>query len=464
MFTRWRIRHRRGWGRDCRAFFRRSYTKPRAQSMRTGFCLDALNFALDFQEQAARIFQAFLDADQEGNGFAAINDAVVVGDGQVHHRADFDLAGDGDRAFLDFMHAQKGRLRRVEDGRAHQRAVDAAIGDGEGAAGEFFQLQRAILGAFGKAGNRGFDFGNGFLVGVADDGNDEAVRAADGDAHMHEVLIDDVVTVDLGIHGGELSQGRNDGFNEEAVEAEAHAFVLFLESFFVFAAQCHDGTHIDLVDGREHRRGVLRILEARGDGFAQPRHLDALFAGIRRARRLGGHGSRSGSGFVDEGEHVTLRDAAVLGGALADITGGEVLLLHELGGGRQGGSTWAGDRAGRRRRRVDARGGGSRRVWCRLRINFFRFFFFRGWFGARGINAAEQRTDFYLNAFIGDDLGDHAGFGRVDLDGDLGGLEFDDRFVSGHGFAGFLDPARDGCAGYALAKRRYFNVGSHNYS
>ena len=54
-----------------------------------------------------------------------------------------------------------------------------------------------------------FDLGDGFLVGVADHGHDQAVRAADGDAHVHEVLVDDVVAVDLGVHGGEFLQRRD---------------------------------------------------------------------------------------------------------------------------------------------------------------------------------------------------------------------------------------------------------------
>jgi hypothetical protein len=37
--------------------------------------------SFDFQQQAARVFQAFLDAHQEGDGFAAVYDAVVVGHG-----------------------------------------------------------------------------------------------------------------------------------------------------------------------------------------------------------------------------------------------------------------------------------------------------------------------------------------------------------------------------------------------
>ena len=71
--------------------------------------------------------------------------------------------------------------------------------------------------------------------------------------------------------------------------------------------QLHDGAHVHVVERGEHRRRVLRILEAAGDGLAQPRHAHALLArgivrhrgrahlrsGHRRRRhrpRRGGHG------------------------------------------------------------------------------------------------------------------------------------------------------------------------------
>ena len=47
------------------------------------------------------------------------------------------------------------------------------------------------------------------------------------------------------------------------------------------ARKGHDFAHVDLVEGRQHGGGVLRILEAPRDGLAQPRHRHALFAILR---------------------------------------------------------------------------------------------------------------------------------------------------------------------------------------
>ena len=85
--------------------------------------------ALALQQQRLRVLDQFLDAHQELHRLAAIDDAVVVGEREVHHRADHDLAVERDRALLDLVHAEDADLRRVEDRRGEQRAEDAAVGD-----------------------------------------------------------------------------------------------------------------------------------------------------------------------------------------------------------------------------------------------------------------------------------------------------------------------------------------------
>ncbi len=86
------------------------------------------------QHQPRRVLEAVLDADEEGDGFLAVDQAVVVAEGEIHHRADDDLAVEGDRALLDGVHAEDAALGRIEDRGAEQRAVGAAVGDGEHAA------------------------------------------------------------------------------------------------------------------------------------------------------------------------------------------------------------------------------------------------------------------------------------------------------------------------------------------
>src|SRR5215213_8051197 len=88
------------------------------------------------QQERLRVLDQLLDADEELDGFAAVDDAVVVGQGQVHHRTHHDITLEGDRALLDAVHAQNADLRRAEDRRRHERAEDTAVGDRESATTE----------------------------------------------------------------------------------------------------------------------------------------------------------------------------------------------------------------------------------------------------------------------------------------------------------------------------------------
>lgn len=69
---------------------------------------------------------------------------MVVGEGEVHHRADFDFAVDGDWLVLDGVESEDSGLREVDDWCAHERAEDAAVGDGESAAGHVFDGELVV--------------------------------------------------------------------------------------------------------------------------------------------------------------------------------------------------------------------------------------------------------------------------------------------------------------------------------
>ena len=140
---------------------------------------------------------------------------------------------------------------------------------------------------------------------------------------MVVILVDHVGAVDLGVDVGDFLQRLYAGADEEAHEAELDA-VLLLEQFLVLIAHGHHRAHVDLVEGRQHRGGVLRLLQAARDGLAQPRHLHALFArGVvgrrRRADLTAAAVCATGwarRGALDRRHHVALGDAAVLAGAL----------------------------------------------------------------------------------------------------------------------------------------------------
>ena len=123
----------------------------------------------DVKQESLRVLDPLLDPDEEADRLAAVDDPVVVGEGQVHHGADDDLVADGDRAPLDRVHPEDAALGRVEDRHQQQRAEDAAVGDREGAALEVADGDLAVAGLDGIGGDRRLDLGEGEPVAVADD-------------------------------------------------------------------------------------------------------------------------------------------------------------------------------------------------------------------------------------------------------------------------------------------------------
>ena len=135
---------------------------------------------------------------------------------------------------------------------------------------------------------------------------------------MVVVLVDEIRAVDLGVDRRDLLQRLHAGLHEEAHEAELGA-VLLLEDVLVAGAQRHHFAHVDLVEGRQHRGGVLRFLEAARDGLAQLRHPHALFArrvvgGRRRAQLRPGGRRRRRRRIGERGEHIALQHLAALAG------------------------------------------------------------------------------------------------------------------------------------------------------
>src|SRR5262249_17882736 len=164
----------------------------------------AMTCQSQIQYQPLGILQDLLHAHQERHRLAAVDDAVVVGEREVHHRTDLDLAGHRHRPLLNLVHAEDAGLRRVEDRRRHQRAVYAAVGNGEGAALHLLDLERAVARAAAEIGDLLLDLRERLAVAVAHHGNHQALLGPDRDADVIVVLVDEVSAVDLGVDGGDF--------------------------------------------------------------------------------------------------------------------------------------------------------------------------------------------------------------------------------------------------------------------
>jgi hypothetical protein len=112
------------------------------------------------------VFNAVLNAKEEGDGLFAIDHTVVIAEGQIHHGADDHLTIDGHRALLDAVHAEDGALWWIDDRGAQEGTIDAAVGDGEHTASEIADLELAVFGFFGVVEDVLLELSEGFLVAI----------------------------------------------------------------------------------------------------------------------------------------------------------------------------------------------------------------------------------------------------------------------------------------------------------
>src|SRR4029434_4175074 len=229
------------------------------------------NTLLYLQQHARWIFDGLFDAAEKGDCFPAVDDAVVIGPRDVHHGTNDHPALPCHRPLLNSVHSQDAALRRINDRRGQQGAIDAAVADRESATLELFEFEFAFLCTPDKVGNGELDFGETHSLGMAQNRHHQASAAADRYADIKIVAVDDVVAAYLSVDLRDELERVDRGFDKKRHEAELN-LVLLLETCLVLFAQRHDGRHIDLVEGGEKGRGLLRFHEPLRDPSAHRAH------------------------------------------------------------------------------------------------------------------------------------------------------------------------------------------------
>src|SRR5882757_7693455 len=70
-------------------------------------------FILKIQGELFWIFDAVLHFDEKSDGFLSVDRAVIITEGEIHHRADFHFSIHGNWPRHDFLHAQDAALWRI---------------------------------------------------------------------------------------------------------------------------------------------------------------------------------------------------------------------------------------------------------------------------------------------------------------------------------------------------------------
>eukprot|EP00050_Salpingoeca_kvevrii_P016586 m.56840 g.56840 ORF g.56840 m.56840 type:complete len:307 (+) comp7036_c0_seq1:1183-2103(+) len=226
------------------------------------------------QKHRGGILDKLLDGFQEGYRLTAINQAMVVGQSDVHHVANDNLAVDGNRALEDAVHAEDAGLGWVDDGSAHERAKDAAVADGKGATIHVLNRKIAVARLEAEVGELALDIDKAHLFDVAENRNNQALGGSNGNRNVDIVVVDNVIAINESIDGGDELKGLRRGLAEGGHEAELDAMLL-QHVILVAGAEGHDVGHVNLVESGEHGSNVLGLLEALGSALAHARHLGA---------------------------------------------------------------------------------------------------------------------------------------------------------------------------------------------
>jgi hypothetical protein len=231
--------------------------------------------------------------------------------------------------------------------------------------------------------------------------------------------------------------------------------VLLHEAVLELRPQGDDAGEIDLVEGGQVRRFLLRAEEPRGDFLAQGRHPFARspFAG---GPGRGGGSRRLGLGCAfGAGEHVALEDASVLAGAgdgggidplfLGLITDGGGKIVRIFAPGRCGGGN-GGFHAG----------GFLFRAIGGFLLTALR----RSWRDCFFVNGGDNLADLHRVADLDQMLELARAFGH-DFGGDLVGLDFEDRFAGLDVSAVRLAPDAENARGDRFSDGRDFDFDGH---
>ena len=294
------------------------------------------------EQHRCRLFEQALEGLEELGGQGTVHGAMVGGEVDGHHGADFQLVAHDDRPLLRRADSQDADLREVEDGVEVVDAEHPEVRDREAAAGHLVggQLHRAgglIEGLAARA-----DLLEAEQVGVAEDGHDQPAVERDRDAHVDVAVLNDGVADERGVHAGVLAQGQRDGLGDEVADGELD--LLLGQRRIQTLTNRHNLINAD-VDRDVDLGGLLLGLDhAVGDGLPHPGELDPrITARGGRGLRGGGLGRRGRLAGGDEGLDVAADDAA------AGAAGVDLIQVHTLGGG---------DLASQRAR-LDAAAGGA---------------------------------------------------------------------------------------------------------
>ena len=238
------------------------------------------------------VLEIGLEVRHELASVGAINDAVIEAEREALDRTDGDgvvavFVGDDFGFFVQTADAEDRALRLVDDGSAKLLAKDSGVGEGECASGDLVWSELLVPCAIRHIDDTAGDAEEVLLLGLLQDGNDEAPVECYGDANVDVLVVADGIAFDGSVDDGMLAQSYDGRAGDEGHVRELDAVTLLVLGLLLLA-ELDDARHIHLEDGVDVRAGALGLDHPLGDDGAHLGHGDE-FAGLW----LRGYGLRS---------------------------------------------------------------------------------------------------------------------------------------------------------------------------
>lgn len=154
---------------------------------------DTWSAALQTGQHDARILDGRLHLAQEHDRLTAIDQTMVVRQGDVHHRPNNHLALDRHRSLKDAVHTENGALRRIDDRCAHQRAEHTTVADGERTAVHILDGDRVALRLLAERRNGDLNVGEVLAFAVAQHRHNETLGRGHRNGDVDVVAVDDLL-------------------------------------------------------------------------------------------------------------------------------------------------------------------------------------------------------------------------------------------------------------------------------
>src|SRR5438552_2744297 len=161
----------------------------------SGVILCACGSRPELQHHPSQIAEETRQERVEARRGSAVDDAVIVRQGQREHEARHELLAVPHRLHRRSRDAQDGQLGRVDDRREGGAADAAQARDGEVRAGDVAELELALAGLLGERRRLLGEGEDALLVDVLHDRHDETVRRVGGEADVPVLLQDETLAV-----------------------------------------------------------------------------------------------------------------------------------------------------------------------------------------------------------------------------------------------------------------------------